>query len=105
MSERHVDSLSVLYVWCTSLICSLEFLSLLCKFDLRQLTWEEARIKSDNTERLLIYSHFNGIYEEEGHYNNRPRYVERNKEKGVPFKRTVPAEIGEISRGFVTSLI
>jgi hypothetical protein len=73
--------------------------------DFGDAAWEEARIKNDNTERLLIYSHFNGIYEEEGHYNNRPRYVERNKEKGVPFKRIVPAEIGEISRGLVILLI
>jgi hypothetical protein len=77
----------------------------LCYVDFGDAAWEEARIKNDNTERLLIYSHFNGIYEEEGHYNNRPRYVERNKEKGVPFKRIVPAEIGEISRGLVILLI
>lgn len=40
--------------------------------------WEQANVGGE--DRLLIYSHFNGIYEEEGRFNNRPRYVERNKE-------------------------
>eukprot|EP00986_Skeletonema_menzelii_P019098 scaffold27063_cov200-Skeletonema_menzelii.AAC.2 len=43
--------------------------------------------------RLLIYSHFNGYYNQEGNAGERPRYVERNKEKGDPFKSTIPAEL------------
>lgn len=44
-------------------------------------------------QRLLIYSHFNGIYEEVDSHDGRPRYVERNKEDGSPFLETEPAEI------------
>lgn len=44
-------------------------------------------------QRLLVYSHFNGIYEESNIHDGRPRYVERNKEDGSPFLETVPAEI------------
>eukprot|EP00577_Skeletonema_sp_RCC1716_P005244 CAMPEP_0113387154 /NCGR_PEP_ID=MMETSP0013_2-20120614/8386_1 /TAXON_ID=2843 ORGANISM="Skeletonema costatum, Strain 1716" /NCGR_SAMPLE_ID=MMETSP0013_2 /ASSEMBLY_ACC=CAM_ASM_000158 /LENGTH=769 /DNA_ID=CAMNT_0000270033 /DNA_START=12 /DNA_END=2318 /DNA_ORIENTATION=+ /assembly_acc=CAM_ASM_000158 len=46
-------------------------------------------------QRLLIYSHFNGIYvESDGDtHDGRPRYVEHNKEDGSPFLETVPAEI------------
>jgi hypothetical protein len=46
-------------------------------------------------QRLLVYSHFNGIYEESARvtHDGRPRYVERNKEDGSPFLETVPAEI------------
>jgi len=44
--------------------------------------WEHAhvRLPDDSIEdRLLIYSHFNGIYEEEGSHNGYPRYIEQNK--------------------------
>jgi len=46
-------------------------------------------------QRLLIYSHFNGIYVEStgDTHDGRPRYVEHNKEDGSPFLETVPAEI------------
>mmetsp|Transcript_16833 Transcript_16833/g.27649 ORF Transcript_16833/g.27649 Transcript_16833/m.27649 type:complete len:517 (+) Transcript_16833:850-2400(+) len=44
-------------------------------------------------KRLLIYSHFNGLYVMDGTVAERPRYVEMNKEKGNPFKDTIPAEI------------
>jgi len=46
-------------------------------------------------QRLLVYSHFNGIYEESTRdkHHGRPRYVERNKEDGSPFLETIPAEI------------
>ena len=45
-------------------------------------------------QRLLVYSHFNGIYEEiRDRHHGRPRYVERNKEDGSEFQVTVPAEI------------
>ena len=43
--------------------------------------------------RLLIFSHFNGLYIMDGTVAERPRYVEMNKEKGDPFKNTIPAEI------------
>jgi hypothetical protein len=43
--------------------------------------------------RLLIYSHFNGRYTQDGTIAERPRYVEMNKEKGEPYKSTIPAEI------------
>jgi hypothetical protein len=43
--------------------------------------------------RLLIYSHFNGLYTQDGVVAERPRYVEMNKEKGEPYKSTIPAEI------------
>ena len=44
-------------------------------------------------KRLLIYSHFNGYYNHDGNVNERPRYVEMNKESGAPFKSTIPAEL------------
>ncbi|KAL7478407.1 hypothetical protein ACHAW6_004170 [Cyclotella cf. meneghiniana] len=53
-------------------------------------TWEDAWIELDNghmEKRLLVYSHFNGIYV------GKPRYVEQNKEDGLPFRSTIPAEI------------
>jgi hypothetical protein len=43
--------------------------------------------------RLLIYSHFNGYYNQDGNVGERPRYVEMNKESGDPFKSTIPAEL------------
>ena len=50
-------------------------------------------IQSQYEQRLLIYSHFNGIYQETGTFNGRPRYTEMNKEDGRPFKHTVGAEL------------
>jgi hypothetical protein len=44
-------------------------------------------------KRLLIYSHFNGYYNQNGTYGERPRYYEMNKESGDPFKSTIPAEL------------
>eukprot|EP00984_Skeletonema_dohrnii_P010533 scaffold4109_cov101-Skeletonema_dohrnii-CCMP3373.AAC.2 len=44
-------------------------------------------------KRLLIFSHFNGLYTFDGIEAERPKYVEMNKEKGDPFKSTIPAEI------------
>lgn len=44
-------------------------------------------------KRLLIYSHFNGYYKQEGLREGRPRYVEMNKESGDLFKSTIPAEL------------
>jgi hypothetical protein len=44
-------------------------------------------------KRLLIYSHFNGYYNQNGSVGERPRYVEMNKESGDPFKTTIPAEL------------
>ncbi len=44
-------------------------------------------------KRLLIFSHFNGLYTFDGIVSQRPRYVEMNKEKGDKFKDTIPAEI------------
>jgi len=44
-------------------------------------------------DRLLIYSHFNGIYVETGTKERRPRYIEHNKEDGEKFRVTHPAEI------------
>ena len=44
-------------------------------------------------KRLLIYSHFNGYYIQDGILAERPRYLERNKENGEKFKTTAPAEL------------
>jgi hypothetical protein len=43
--------------------------------------WEKANvfIGGDIFQRLLIYSYFNGVYEEDGLYGGYPRYVERSK--------------------------
>ncbi|KAL7552484.1 hypothetical protein ACHAWF_015731 [Thalassiosira exigua] len=59
--------------------------------------WEEAYVKREDglgyEKRLLVFSHFNGIYEEEETAYGYPKYVERNKENGSPFKSTIGAEI------------
>lgn len=58
--------------------------------------WEEAYIKLDDgtyEKRLLIYSHFNGIYAENGTHDGRPKYTEQNKEDGQSFRHTIGAEI------------
>jgi hypothetical protein len=88
--------------------------------DFGDAAWEQATVAQEDKKRLLIYSHFNGIYEEEGkpfhfstmtavtsrhlamflttgRHDGRPRYVERNKEDGAAFKEITPAEIGESS--------
>jgi len=44
-------------------------------------------------KRLLIFSHFNGLYTFNGIEAERPKYVEMNKEKGDPYKSTTPAGI------------
>lgn len=44
-------------------------------------------------KRLLIFSHFNGLYTFDGIVSQRPLYIERNKEKGDKYKNTIPAEI------------
>jgi hypothetical protein len=44
-------------------------------------------------KRLLVYSHFNGNYNQNGTFGQRPRYVEMNKESGDFFKSTIPAEL------------
>ncbi|KAL7551942.1 hypothetical protein ACHAWF_015151 [Thalassiosira exigua] len=57
--------------------------------------WEDAYVKNGDKmeKRLLIFSHFNGIYVEEETDGDRPRYVERNKEDGDRFIKQIPAEI------------
>lgn len=59
--------------------------------------WEDAYIvNGDGTteKRLLLLSHFNGVYvETKPDINRKPRYVERNKEDGDEFAKTIPAEI------------
>eukprot|EP00986_Skeletonema_menzelii_P005908 scaffold2230_cov166-Skeletonema_menzelii.AAC.4 len=47
--------------------------------------WEKANvlIGGNVVQRLLIYSYFNGIYEEAGSYGGYPRYVERSKNQGA----------------------
>lgn len=59
--------------------------------------WEDAYVGDGNVmeKRLLIFSHFNGVYEEQrdGFHDGRPKYVERNKVDGAPFKEVTPAEI------------
>lgn len=45
-------------------------------------------------QRLLIYSFFNGYYNQDGVVGQRPRYVEMSKEKkDQPFHTTIPAYI------------
>ncbi len=44
-------------------------------------------------KRLLIFSHFNGLYNFDNIVSQRPRYVEMNKEKGDEYNSTIPAEI------------
>jgi len=58
--------------------------------------WEESLVILDNgtyEKRLLLYSHFSGIYVENGTHDGRPKYTEQNKERGDPFINTIPAEI------------
>jgi len=57
--------------------------------------WEDANVITGNgpKKRLLIFSHFNGIYVENGTHNRRPKYTEQNKEDGDPFLTTTGAEI------------
>ena len=57
--------------------------------------WEDAYVITPNgpEQRLLIYSHFNGVYVENGTHHGRPKYTEQNKEDGDPFTRTIGAEI------------
>lgn len=55
--------------------------------------WEGALVMHDGMDpedRLLIYSHFNGIYVEGSRINGRPSYIEMNKEDGDPFQRKDP---------------
>ena len=56
-------------------------------------TWEGTRVRSDGTERTLLYSYFSGVYEIDGIHDGHPRYVERNKDDGTEFPDVVPAEI------------
>jgi len=54
--------------------------------------WEHAyvRLPDDSIEeRLLIYSYFNGIYQEEGYHDGYPRYIEQNKNDGTKFGSSV----------------
>ena len=59
--------------------------------------WEDAYVRrpdgSGYDKRLLIYSHFNGVYIENGTHDGRPKYTEQNKEDGSPFLKTIGAEI------------
>mmetsp|Transcript_20385 Transcript_20385/g.58971 ORF Transcript_20385/g.58971 Transcript_20385/m.58971 type:complete len:591 (-) Transcript_20385:139-1911(-) len=50
--------------------------------------WEDAHVLGEDKPRLLIYSHFNGFYVEDGSHDRRPRYVEMNKEDGDKFAGT-----------------
>ncbi|KAL7544328.1 hypothetical protein ACHAWF_007712 [Thalassiosira exigua] len=58
--------------------------------------WEDAlvTVEEDGFDEPwhLVYSYFNGIYEEDGLYDGYPRYVERNKNDGHKFQRTTGAE-------------
>jgi len=59
-------------------------------------TWEESWVILDDgsmEKRLLVYSHFNGIYIENGTHDGKPKYSEQNKEDSSPFRATTPAEI------------
>jgi len=43
----------------------------------------------------LTYARFNssGVYVENGTHDGRPKYTEQNKEDGMPFLKTIGAEI------------
>ena len=56
-------------------------------------TWEGTRVRSDGTERTLLYSYFSGEYKIDGKHDGYLRYEERNKEDGAKFTKVVPAEI------------
>jgi len=53
-----------------------------------EITLEEAFVYNAPSDEpwLLIYSHFNGIYKEDGKVNGYPRYTERNKNDGSPYE-------------------
>jgi len=54
--------------------------------------WEDAFVRLADgryDEKLLIYTHFNGIYKENGKHEGYPRYVEQNKNNGKPYNPPV----------------
>ncbi|KAL3792962.1 hypothetical protein HJC23_010975 [Cyclotella cryptica] len=57
--------------------------------------WEEAVVKTTNgySEAMLVYSFFNGVYEQKGSQDGRPVYIEQNKFDNTPYIDKVGAEI------------
>lgn len=68
--------------------------TLMVTFD--EKVWDGAHVTvlddDDDEPWHLVYSYFNGIYEEDGLFDGYPRYRERNKNEGYPFNVTVGAE-------------
>ncbi|KAL7549956.1 hypothetical protein ACHAWF_013212 [Thalassiosira exigua] len=59
--------------------------------------WEDALVETESgalEQRILVYSHFNGVYEKEDVYGGRPRYREiRKTNEGGPFDKRIGAVI------------
>ncbi|KAL7521761.1 hypothetical protein ACHAWX_006442 [Stephanocyclus meneghinianus] len=57
--------------------------------------WEEAVVKTKggHRETMLVYSFFNGVYEQRGSQDGRPVYVEQNKFDNTPYTDKIGAEI------------
>lgn len=57
--------------------------------------WEEAVVTTmkDYNETMLVYSFFNGVYQQQGTQDGRPVYIEQNKFDNTPYHDKVPAEI------------
>ncbi|KAL7487697.1 hypothetical protein ACHAW6_013274 [Cyclotella cf. meneghiniana] len=57
--------------------------------------WEDAIVKTQNgyNKTTLLYSFFNGVYEQSGSQDGRPVYVERNKFNNAPYISKVGAQV------------
>ncbi|KAL7483355.1 hypothetical protein ACHAW6_009005 [Cyclotella cf. meneghiniana] len=56
--------------------------------------WEEAVVTTmKDNETMLVYSFFNGVYQQKGTQDGRPVYIEQNKFDNTPYHDKVPAEI------------
>lgn len=57
--------------------------------------WEDAIVKTQNgyNKTTLLYSFFNGVYEQSGSQYGRPVYIERNKFNNAPYISKVGAQV------------
>ena len=97
----------VLYIFNTCWLLSLMFMidirkrrgyyhcnSITVHFD--DYIWKNALVLNstgDEEKRDLFYSYFNGVYEINGFYDERPVYTEQNKFNDTPYKETIGAVI------------
>ena len=61
--------------------------------DLGNHIWEDAVVITSNETKVLVYSYFNGVYKQDGSFNNRPQYKELRKIDQNPYERNLPMVI------------